>query len=220
MKEIKPEELPNKLDDATITILAQMSMQFPINKNWRVISKGLSDKDRLLIRNRRSEIEREEIELKGASMSEAEKKAQTLKKKRMLEKLEKDPHTFYGNMGQPETTQEFKNRYGVWPTGYDERINPYNLPDVLTDKEIDLIARIYIDYKSPQYWAEISSALINKKTNQLELIFEKVYKIKGRNFPMHGDLTRPLTYEEFKICYGICPPGNNEDGDISKERNG
>jgi hypothetical protein len=38
----------------------------------------------------------------------------------MLEQLEKDPHTFYGNMGQPDTPEEFKNRYEVWPPGYDK----------------------------------------------------------------------------------------------------
>jgi hypothetical protein len=123
MKEYKPEELPEKLDDATITILAHMSMEFPINKNWRIISEMLSDNDRILIRNRRSEIEREEIESRKASMTESEKMEQELKRKKMLEKLENDPHTFFGNMGQPETPQEFKNRYGVWPPGYDENGN-------------------------------------------------------------------------------------------------
>lgn len=120
MEEIKLEDLTENLNDYTITILAKMSMLFPISENWRKISVMLSDKNRILIRNKRSEIEREEIESKRNSMSEEEKKEQALKRKTMLEKLEDNPNTFFGNMGQPETPQDFKNRYGVWPPGHDK----------------------------------------------------------------------------------------------------
>ena len=30
------------------------------------------------------------------------------------------PTGFYGNMGQPETVEEYKNRCGKYPPGYDE----------------------------------------------------------------------------------------------------
>lgn len=98
-------------------------MQFPVNKNWHIISEMLSDHDRILVKNKRSEIERDEIESRKASMTDSEKSEQAEKRKKMLEQLENDPHTFFGNMGQPETPQEFKNRYGVWPPEYDENGN-------------------------------------------------------------------------------------------------
>lgn len=27
---------------------------------------------------------------------------------------------FYGNIGEPETAEEYKNKYGVYPPGYNE----------------------------------------------------------------------------------------------------
>lgn len=124
MKEYKPEELPKELDDVAITILAEMAMTFPVSERWRQVAEVLTNEQRIKVTNRVSEINRKVAADRKASMSVKEKEEDALKRKRMLEKLENDPHTFFGNMGQPETPQEFKNRYGIWPPGYDENELP------------------------------------------------------------------------------------------------
>lgn len=125
MKRIKPEELPKILDKYTIDILVEMCEEFPKKTfDWVNISQLLEQRGELkLILDIVEERQNVKAEKRKASMSESEKEEQRLKRKRMLEKLEEDPHTFYGNMGQPETLEEFKNRYGVYPPGYDENGN-------------------------------------------------------------------------------------------------
>jgi hypothetical protein len=57
-------------------------------------------------------------------MSEEEKAEEARKWEQI--KNDRDPNKFYGNMGQPDTPEQYKNRYGVWPSGYDEHGNKLN----------------------------------------------------------------------------------------------
>ena len=121
MKTIKPHEIPETLTDEIINILAEMSQAFPVTEEWRQVAEVLTDEQLVKVNNRVSEINRKIEADRKAKMSEKEKAEEAEQWERI--KNDNDPHRFYGNMGQPETPQEFKNRYGVWPPGYDENGN-------------------------------------------------------------------------------------------------
>jgi hypothetical protein len=121
MKTIKPHEVPEILTEEVINILAEMAMAFPVTKEWRQVAEVLTDEQLIIVNNRVSEINRKFAADRKAGMSEKEKAEEADQWERI--KNDNDPHRFYGNMGQPETPQEFKNRYGVWPPGYDENGN-------------------------------------------------------------------------------------------------
>ena len=121
MNENLQEESPRELNDVTVTILAKMAMTFPVTEEWRQIAEVLTDEQRVRVNNRVSEINRKIAADRKAAMSEKEKAEEAAQWERI--KNDNDLHRFYGNMGQPETPQEFKNRYGVWPPGYDKNGN-------------------------------------------------------------------------------------------------
>lgn len=121
MSRLRPEDISKELTEEKIILLANMAMKFPVTEEWREIAKLLSVEQRILVNNKISELKRMEEEQRQASLSEEEKAEEAAKWERI--KNDPDPHKFYGNMGQPETPQEFKNRYGVWPPGYDENGN-------------------------------------------------------------------------------------------------
>lgn len=210
MKRIINDEITQDLSEELLIKLATMANEVPVSKEWIEYSKMLSDHQKFQVYKKRGElIERKEQE-RIKLLTNDEKLKENKRWNEIKEDL--DPHKFYGNMGSPVSIQDFKNRYGVWPPGYDDKIDANNLPDILSDEEIERIAKIYIEYKAPQYWAEICSALLFKKTNQLKRVFDKVFEIKGKNFPLNGNPLRQLTIYEFKKEYGIWPPGY-EDND-------
>lgn len=120
MNKIKKEELPDILTDEIILILVNMAMEFPKTTfDWAEVSELLKERNQLmLILDKVDEIQRKKEQDRKASLSEEEKEATELTRKKFYKNL--DPNGFYGNMGQPETAQEYKNRYGVWPPGYDK----------------------------------------------------------------------------------------------------
>ena len=118
MRGIKIEDLKNKLTEEIVDLLARMSMEIPVSAEWIKITQLLTIEQRISINNRISEIQRVQEKIRDDAMTEDEKAIEEIKWKKVLE--DDNPHSFYGNMGQPETPQEFKNRYGVWPPGYDD----------------------------------------------------------------------------------------------------
>lgn len=122
-KYIKAEDLPEILDEETIEILANMANEIPQSDEWHRIFDVLSYENLTKVMDKRLTIQEWETELRKSQMTEAEKLEETRKMHAFKKEIEQNPHVFFGNMGQPETPQEFKNRYGVWPPGYDENGN-------------------------------------------------------------------------------------------------
>lgn len=124
-KYIRPEDLPEILDEETINILVRMCEEFPkIDFSWEEISELLLERGQLnIILDIVEKNEQEKVELIKSQMTEAEKIEEMRKMEALKKEIEQNPHIFFGNMGQPDTPEEFKNRYGVWPPGYDENGN-------------------------------------------------------------------------------------------------
>ncbi len=121
MKRIKLEDLPQNLNDDIINILAYMANEIPQSKDWHDIFEILSDVDYRRVMDKRSELQYQEEESRKAVMTEEERAEEKRKTDKFIENLK--PTDFYGNMGQPETIEDFKNRYGEYPPGYDENGN-------------------------------------------------------------------------------------------------
>lgn len=118
MKRIKAEEITENLSEEQLEILAEMLGETPVSKEWLECHKKLTDEQIGLVHDKRGELRERKEQERIAAMTKEEKKKEDEKWRKWHEKL--DPYGFYGNMGQPDTPQEFKNRYGVWPPGYDE----------------------------------------------------------------------------------------------------
>jgi hypothetical protein len=121
IKYIKPEELTETLTPEMIHVLGQMANEFPVSDEWRAIYKLLTDEQLTLVLNEVSRIQREIHQRELATMTEEEKQ----KEKEWWDNRAKNPNPdeFLGNMGQPETLEQYKNRYGRYPLGYDENGN-------------------------------------------------------------------------------------------------
>jgi len=121
VKRINPEELPEPLTVEAIDILAHMANEIPQSEEWHQIFSLLSHEDLRRVMDKRIEIQDEIHRQKRAVMTEEEKQ----KEKAWWDNRAKNPNPdeFFGNMGQPETPEQFKNRYGVYPFGYDENGN-------------------------------------------------------------------------------------------------
>jgi hypothetical protein len=97
--------------------------EVPQSKEWHEIFEVLSPQDYQRVEEKRLLIQKRKEQERQASMTAEEKSKEAEKRKKMLENLERDPNTFYGNMGRPQTPEDYKNAYGVWPPGYDENGN-------------------------------------------------------------------------------------------------
>lgn len=116
-KKITAKDLPNILDRETIEILAEMANEIPQSEEWHKIFDILSFEDIRKIMDKRIEIQDLESEELKSQMSEEKKNIDEEKKREFLKKLENDPDLFFGNMSRPDTPEEFKSRFGVWPDG-------------------------------------------------------------------------------------------------------
>jgi hypothetical protein len=123
VKRITKNELPKTLTEEIIETLAAMIDEVPQSKEWHEIFEVLSPSDYEKIEEKRSQIQKRKERDRQASLTDDEKLREAEKRKKMLENLEKDPNTFYGNMGRPQTPEDYKNAFGVWPPGYDENRN-------------------------------------------------------------------------------------------------
>lgn len=121
MKRIKPEEITEILTEEQLEILAEMLDETPVSEEWLECYKKLSDAQLFQVHNKLGElIDRKEKE-RISAMTKEEKKNEDEKWRLWRENL--DPDDFHGNMGQPITLEDYKNRYGVYPIGYDENGN-------------------------------------------------------------------------------------------------
>ena len=121
MKRIKAEEITENLSEEQLEILAEMLDETPVSKEWIECHKKLTDEQIGQVHDKRGELRERKEQERINSMTKKEKEKEDEKWRKWHENL--DPNGFWGNMGQPTTPQEFKNRYGVWPPGYDENGN-------------------------------------------------------------------------------------------------
>ena len=124
MKRITLAELPKVITSAELDILVDMAMEHPQATEWHDIYDYLIDHDYPTLRMILDEVQKRKkaIEQAKEDLKSPEQKA---KEEREWKEFVKnaDPHKFYGNMGEPTTPQEYKDRYGVWPPGYDKEGN-------------------------------------------------------------------------------------------------
>jgi hypothetical protein len=121
MRRINPNEITENLSETQLEVLAEMLDETPVSKEWIECHKKLTDEQLFQVHNKLGElIDRKEQE-RINSMSKEEKEKEDEKWRLWHENL--DPHGFYGNMGQPVTLEDYKNRYGRYPVGYDENGN-------------------------------------------------------------------------------------------------
>ena len=121
MTRITKEELPDILTDEVIEILADMAMESPQSAEWSDIYDYLIDNNYPSLRKVLDEVQHRHKEIEQAKEDAKSVEQKTRERKEWDEFVENaDPKGFYGNMGQPETLQEYKNRYGAWPPGYDK----------------------------------------------------------------------------------------------------
>jgi hypothetical protein len=121
MKRINAEEITENLSEEQLEILAEMRDETPVSKEWLECYKKLTDTQQFQVYNKLGElIDRKEQERLNA-MTKEEKEKEDEKWRIWRENL--DANDFHGNMGQPTTLEDYKNRYGVYPNGYDENGN-------------------------------------------------------------------------------------------------
>jgi hypothetical protein len=116
MKRISKEELPVVLTDDVINILAHMANETPQSKEWIEIFDILSNENYLKIEKRRSLIQRTRRDKRINDMTSEELIAEKNKWKKINDNVNEDE--FYGNMGEPQTAEEYKQKYGVYPPDY------------------------------------------------------------------------------------------------------
>mgnify|MGYP003586991004 CR=1 FL=1 len=99
-----------------------MELVFPQSKEWHEIFDVLDERNQLMMISDKIDERKKAIEQAKEDLKSDEQKR---KEKEEWQEFVRnaDPHKFYGNMGQPETPQEYKNRYEVWPPGYDKDEN-------------------------------------------------------------------------------------------------
>lgn len=118
MDKLNPDEFPKNLTELDVEKLAELVIKNPISDNWKQISKNLTAEQKNRI-NRK-------VDTKNYRNTE---KLASFNKKSMDDKTwneliaQKEGEKFYGNMGEPTTPSEFKNKYEIWPPGYDENGN-------------------------------------------------------------------------------------------------
>jgi uncharacterized protein (DUF1778 family) len=123
MKRITIDDLPKVFSEDILNILVEMALEEPKQTfDWRDISIYLSEKDPsqlMMILDKVDERKKAIERAKEDAKSDEQKQVEEEQRKKFYENL--DPFGFYGNMGEPETPQQYKDRYGVWPPNFDER---------------------------------------------------------------------------------------------------
>jgi hypothetical protein len=118
MKNITPKELPEVLNSETLEKLIFMLHNFSeINMDdWTEIVKILRKRNQLeMVLN-----QYEESIVKSEREDKKNKTEEELHKEEIeLENFNNKKRKFYGNMGEPTTPKEYRNKYGVWPPDYD-----------------------------------------------------------------------------------------------------
>lgn len=120
MKKFTKNTLPSKLTEEVIDILVEMALENPKQTfDWAEVSELLEQRGQLrevLIKVRA--VKKSIEQAKEDSKSEEQKKKEKKEWNEFVKNV--DPKKFYGNMGEPNTPKEYRNKYGVWPPGYDK----------------------------------------------------------------------------------------------------
>ena len=130
MKRITLKKLPEILTEDIIEILVEMALEEPKTTfDWYKIFDYLIENDYPSLKKILDRVEIHQkaiIQAKEDAKSEEQKNPESFReeKAKWEEAMRNvDPNQFYGNMGEPTTVQEYKNKYGVWPPGYDNNGN-------------------------------------------------------------------------------------------------
>lgn len=118
MRIIKSEDLPEKLTPEIIDVLVEMAREFPKRTfDWAEVSEVLNDRGQLnIILDKVQQLDEEEERKKLNAKSDAEKNLES----GLRQKFGNSKPKFIGNMGEPETVEEYKRKYGHYPPGYEE----------------------------------------------------------------------------------------------------
>ncbi|TCI85013.1 hypothetical protein [Tenacibaculum sp. M341] len=191
MERIRLEDLPKILNEDIINILAFMANEIPQSKDWHDIFEVLSDVDYRRVMDRRRELQNQEEQSRKAAMTEEEKIEEKNKIDEFIRNLK--PTDFFGNMGQPETIEDLKNRYGEYSSDYDdskieEKNNSINLIESFPEKTTfdsssllyfyesinELTIRVIEGVKQVQYrFYNLIEYYQSSKNNENQGIFEK-----------------------------------------------
>ena len=112
--------LPKVLTQDELNYLVELAIKNPIGESWIAYAKLLTPEQKVFINNKIQSIKYEKSENRKSAHLEGQGMEQY---KWASLKSSYEAHKFYGNMGQPETLQQYKDRYGVYPYGYDENGN-------------------------------------------------------------------------------------------------
>lgn len=118
---MNPEDITEYLNEIQLEILAEMLDEIPTSKEWIECHKKLSDEQLFKVHNKLGELIDRKEQQRINSMSKDDKEKDDEKWRLWYENA--DSNSFYGNMGQPVTLEDYKNRYGRYPVGYDENGN-------------------------------------------------------------------------------------------------
>jgi len=118
MDKLNPDEFPKNLTELDVEKLAELVIKNPISDIWKQISKNLTSEQKNRINRKVDSINYRKTE-KLASCNKKSMDDETWNE--LI--AQKERTKFYGNMGEPTTPSEFRNKYGAWPPGYDENGN-------------------------------------------------------------------------------------------------
>jgi len=114
---MKPEDLPEILTPEVIETLVEMALEFPHETfDWANISKILDRRGQIDIILDKVEKIKEERERVRKSLMTEEEKQEIIDK--IKETTSRPGYHFHGNMGEPDTPESYKDRYGVYPPNY------------------------------------------------------------------------------------------------------
>ncbi|WP_047414159.1 hypothetical protein [Cellulophaga sp. Hel_I_12] len=118
MNEFNPDEFPKNLTALEVEKLAVLNIRNPISDLWKQIAIKLTTEQKVRINKKVDSLNYSKSE-KLASFGIKSMDDETWKS---LIEVKNKPK-FFGNMGEPTTPSEFKNKYDVWPPGYDKNGN-------------------------------------------------------------------------------------------------
>lgn len=109
MSEISPDDFPKFLTREDIEKLSALVIKNPIATEWKMIASRLTPEQKVAINKR---VDDKKLSKQRSTQSDAKLPIDDETWEDMKKRVE--AAKFYGNMGQPETPEEYKNRYGVW----------------------------------------------------------------------------------------------------------
>lgn len=127
---IDPSSFPRNLSHDDIVTLAEVAMRFPLSEQWQAIARHLTPEQKVQINEKIDSIKQSKPVVPYHKLFP---EGQGLNDKTWNDMLDVEGRfKFYGNMGQPETAEEYKQRYGDWPQGHKPKVQQVSLKDAVT----------------------------------------------------------------------------------------